>query len=239
MLRVSMVIDYQNVHLTARDVFNPRGGRHESLIHPMEFARRAILERNKRQRAGYPEATLERVTIHRGLPHVDYDWEQNRRCIDQAVQSRRDGAIVNLRDLKYQYELQADGRPVIDVNGKKIPIRRPREKGVDVLCALTCVREAGRPDVDVVVLASRDADLQPVLDEVHDLRSDEPRRYAQIETVAWVNRRARQEGAVSGGSLRPTALAESGTPTWVETATRHPWTGPTTGDAQHGPSSRS
>lgn len=204
MLRASVVIDYQNVHLTARDVFDPGGENHHSLIHPMQFAHRALLERNKKQRAGFPLAELTRVTVFRGLPHVDHDWEQHRRCIDQATQWRRDGTDVQLRDLKYQYRLGADHRPVLDVNGKKTPIGRPKEKGIDVLCALACVREAARPDIDLVILATRDTDLVPVLDEVYDFHGQDPERYARIETVAWFNRNAEAEGSISGGSLRPT-----------------------------------
>lgn len=204
MLRASVVIDYQNVHLTAHDVFNPRGDKHDSLIHPMQFARRAILQRNVRQREGHPHAAVERVIAFRGLPHVDHDWEQNRRCLDQTTQWTQDGATIVLRDLKYRYEYSA-GRPVVDINGKKVPIGRPTEKGIDVLCALACVREAARPDIDVVILASRDTDLVPALDEVYDLRSEEPDRYARIETVAWFNSRAEEEGARSYGSLQPTA----------------------------------
>lgn len=204
MLRTSMVIDYQNVHLTARDVFDPHGESHDSLIDPVRFARRALVERNARQREGYPHATLDRVTVYRGLPHVDHDWEQHRRCTDQAIKWRRDGAVVELRDLKYTYQRAADGQPALDVNGKKIPIGRPKEKGVDVLCALACVREAARPDIGLVILASRDTDLVPVLDELYDLRGADPERYARIETVAWFNRDARHGGGMSGGSLRPT-----------------------------------
>lgn len=204
MLRTSIVIDYQNVHLTAWNVFSPRGEKHESLIHPMQFARRAIVERNSRQREGYPHAECGRVLVFRGLPHVDYDWEQNRRCLDQATQWRKDGALVELRDLKYHFQY-TNGRPTLDINGKKVPVGRPEEKGIDVLCALACVREAARPDVDLVILASRDTDLVPALDEVYDFNRRDPQRYARIETVAWFNRRWREENAYSGGSLRPTA----------------------------------
>lgn len=204
MLRTAFVIDYQNVHLTARDVFNPRGADHESLIHPVQFAKRALVERNQRQREGHPHAELTRTLVFRGLHHVDHDWEQNRRCLDQAAQWRRDGAEVELRDLKYSYQLGADGRPILDINGKKVPRGRPKEKGIDVLCALACLREAERPEIDLVVLASRDTDLVPVLDELFDRRGAAPARFARIETVAWLNRNAVAEGAQSGGNLRPT-----------------------------------
>lgn len=202
-LRTSVVIDYQNVHLTARDVFDPGGDDWDSLIEPMQFARRAILVRNQRQRPGFPDATLDRVLVYRGLPHVDHDPEQNRRCLDQKTAWEEAGATVELRDLKYKYRRGADGNPIVDVHGKKETIGRPREKGVDVLCALACVREAARPDIDLVILASRDTDLVPVLDELHDLHFQQPARSAKIETVAWFNKRAKAEGAMSGGSLQP------------------------------------
>lgn len=204
MLRASVVVDYQNVHLTAKDVFNPRGERHESLIHPVQFARTAVQTRNAKQRPGYPAAELSRTIVFRGLHHVDHDWEQHRRCLAQATQWRSDGAIVELRDLKYRYQYGADGRPVLDVTGKKIPIGRPEEKGIDVLCALACLREAARPDIDLVILASRDTDLVPVLDELHDLHGTDPARYGRIETVSWFNSRSEEEGARTFGSLQPT-----------------------------------
>lgn len=196
--------DYQNVHLTARDVFDPGGDAHRSLIHPVTFAKRALRERNARQRAGMPYAELARVLVYRGLPHVDHDWEQHRRCLDQATQWRSDGARVDLRDLKYTYGRGADGRPVRDVNGKKLPVGRPREKGIDVLCALACLREAVDPSIDLVVLASRDTDLVPVLDELYDFRGADPDRYARIETVAWFDPQARRQGRFAGGSLQAT-----------------------------------
>lgn len=201
MLRTSVILDYQNVHLTAHDVFNPDGERWESLIHPMRFSNRAVSDRNARQREGYPHATVSRVIAYRGLPHVDHDWEQHRRALDQATAWRNDGADIQLRDLKYRYEHGADGRPVLTASGKKIPVGRPKEKGIDVLCALACLREAERDDIDLVILASRDTDLVPVLDDLYDRRGRDPDRYARIETVAWLDRDAR----FTGGSIRPTA----------------------------------
>lgn len=202
MLRAVVVIDYQNVHLTASDVFGDRSNRHESLIHPVHFAKAGLQERNARQREGYPHAELQRVIAYRGLPHVDHDWEQHRRCQDQATQWRTDGAEVELRDLKYRYRNGADGRPVLDIHGKKEPLGPGREKGIDVLCALRCVREAMKDDVDLVILASRDSDLIPVLDEVHDMHRED-RGVASIETFSWFNRDASKMGVFTFGNLRP------------------------------------
>lgn len=201
-MRAAVVIDYQNVHLTAWEVFNRAGERHESLIHPRQFADIAIQVRNQRQREGHPHAVLDRVVAFRGLPHVDYDWEQNRRCLDQARQWQEDGADVELRDLKYRHVLGADGRPVLNIHGKKEAKGPGKEKGIDVLCALTCVREALRPDIDVVILASRDTDLVPTLDTLVDMRQDHP-DIARIETVSWFNKNANREGNYMGGSLLP------------------------------------
>lgn len=202
-LRAVVVIDYQNVHLTGHDVFNPHGNRHESLIHPRQFAARALLERNSRQRPGYAHAELSKVLVYRGLPHSDHDWEQNRRCLDQADEWSGDDVEVHLRDLKYKYQRDAAGREILDIHGKKTPIGRPQEKGIDVLCALACVREAA--NFDLVVLASRDTDLRPVLDEVHDMHAENPSKFARVETVSWFNRDAAKQGGFAGGSLRPTA----------------------------------
>lgn len=198
-LRATVILDYQNVHLTAHDIFDPHGPTHHSLIEPMQFARRAVAERNSRQREGYPHARCSRVLVYRGLPHSDYDPEQNATCMTQAKTWRAAGAFVELRDLKYKFQMGADGDPVRDINGKKIPIGRGREKGIDVLCALACVREAGRRDTDLVILASRDTDLVPALDEVFDLSSNDPSTYAKIETASWYKKNGRMFG-----SLRPT-----------------------------------
>lgn len=199
MLRTVVILDYQNVHMTAHDVFGGTDDLHRSLIHPVQFAKAGILRRNERTREGYPHAELSSVMVYRGLHHVDYNWEQNRRCLDQATHWRKDGAVVELRDLKYKFKYGAGG-PVLDVHGKRTPDGRPQEKGIDVLCALACVRHAVRPDIDLVVLASRDTDLVPALDEVHDLHREAPSRNARIETFSWFSQ---GEGRRSFGQLRP------------------------------------
>ncbi len=99
-LRASVVLDYQNVHLTARDVFRPGQDPHLALIHPVLFAKRAMQERNRRQREGHPHAAASRVLVFRGLPHVDHDTDQHRRCQAQRDSWVDAGALVTLRDLK-------------------------------------------------------------------------------------------------------------------------------------------
>lgn len=93
--------------------------------------------------------------------------------------------------------LGADGKKVVESKG---------EKGIDVLCALAVVRETRRPDVDLVVLASHDSDLEPALDEALGLRS------AKIETFSWYDpaqrHRIRQLRPGAGRSIWNTRLGE-------------------------------
>lgn len=62
------------------------------------FASRAVMARNERQRPGYPHAAVERMLVYRGVPHVD------------------------------EFQRGANGRPILDVRGKKIPIGQPRPR---------------------------------------------------------------------------------------------------------------
>lgn len=84
-----------------------------------------------------------------------------------------------MRPLKYEYQRDSLGRPGTDAHGHKVPIGPPREKGVDVLCALAAVREAQDAATDLVILASSDTDLAPALDEMRRLGT------AKAETFCW------------------------------------------------------
>lgn len=205
-LRTAFVIDYENVHRMARGTFDPGGDLREYLIHPMQFARAAIRERNDRQREGYPFAELSRVLVFRGRPSSEHEPAFYTRNTAQATQWRADGAIVTLRELKYSYQYDSHGRALTDEMGRRIlaPDAKPQEKGIDVLCALECVTQAQLDDIDLVVLASRDTDLVPVLDQLHDAHRDRPDVSAKVETVAWFNRDAQRQGRSRGGSLQPT-----------------------------------
>ena len=89
--------------------------------------------------------------------------------------SGRAGLInVTLRPLKYGYR-KVDGRSVPDPTNAQ-------EKGIDVLCALSLVRLARSGNYDVVVLASRDTDLAPAIDEAAQVGA------AKIEAVKWFDR---------------------------------------------------
>ncbi|MGH3611579.1 MAG: hypothetical protein ACRDRK_02955 [Pseudonocardia sp.] len=95
---------------------------------------------------------------------------------------------------------------MVGPDGKRV-VESKAEKGIDVLCALAVVREAQRADVDLVILASHDSDLEPALDEALVLGS------AKIETFSWHDpaqpHRIRQLRPGSGRRIWNTRLGET------------------------------
>lgn len=181
-LRTAVVVDYQNVHLVGHGLYDSTRllPRHETLIDPLLFASHLLRERNAAQRSGMAQAILSRVEVFSGQPSPEHDSLGYSRRQAQKAQWERDSRVsVSLRPLKYEYERGADGRPIQDVDGKRIVVGPPREKGVDVLCALAAVRAAQDPGIDLIILASSDTDLAPVLDEVRRLGT------AKVETFCW------------------------------------------------------
>lgn len=189
-LRAAVIIDYQNVHLTGAGLFEPYRPKHECLIHPLHYANQLIQARNKSQQGGRTLAHLERVLVYPGLPSAEHDPKPYARNLAQKTEWERDPRVkVTLRPLKYRYERTEDGRKATDPAGRPIIIERV-EKGVDVLCALALIREASDPNIDLVILASQDTDLEPALDEALSLGT------AKVETASWydnVDRRASKE----------------------------------------------
>lgn len=175
-------MDYQNVHLVGQDLYDATRHRpkHESLVDPLLFATHLIRERNASQRPGIPAAVLQRVEVFSGQPSPEHDPDGYARRQAQKVQWERDPRVtVTLRPLKYEYEREPSGAFATDAHGRKIVVGAPREKGVDVLCALAAIRAAQDPDVDVVIIASSDSDLAPAIDEIRRIGT------AKAETCCW------------------------------------------------------
>ncbi|HMT89657.1 MAG TPA: NYN domain-containing protein, partial [Dermatophilaceae bacterium] len=180
--RAVVIVDYQNVHLTGHGLYESTRllPRHQALVDPLMFARRLLQVRNARQKEGMAAATLRRVEVFRGQPSPDHDPDGYARSLAQKSYWERDRRVsVTLRPLKYEYERDATGRFATDVHGHRLVVGPPREKGVDVLCALAAVRAAQDPATDLVVLASSDSDLAPVLDEIRNMAT------AKVETFCW------------------------------------------------------
>ncbi|QWW19623.1 NYN domain-containing protein [Schaalia sp. 19OD2882] len=176
--RMAVVIDYQNMHLTASELFLPGRPLEEGLIEPFRFAKQLAKARNT---DGCHEVDVARVEVYRGLPIRDDDADAYRRNLEQKSRWERghSGSVaVTLRPLKYRWDW---------IDGVKTPVRSSRrEKGVDVMCALALMRLARSGQFDVVVLASRDTDLAPALDEAVSLHA------AKIEAAKWYDRSDRR-----------------------------------------------
>lgn len=172
-LRATVVIDYQNVHLTGHGLFcTPGEARHLCLVHPLHYAHQVLSQRNLMKRLvaekdGRPFAPVElaEVVSFRGQPSNHQDPNGYRRSMAQRSEWTRDPrSKVRYRTLKY-YE---DGSI--------------KEKGIDVMIALKLVEAAAQNDAeagDVVILAAHDTDQEPSLEMAHRLTG------RGVETVGW------------------------------------------------------
>ena len=172
-LKMAVVVDYQNAHLTAAGLYMPGRPPEEALIDPYRFASQLARARNATNDDAH-QVEVSRVEVFRGLPIPEDDSDAYRRNQAQKAQwTRGHHGVVNvtLRPLKYSWEY---------IDGVRRPVRSSRqEKGVDVLCALMLVDLARCGLYDVVVLASRDTDLAPALDNAARTGS------AKVEAAKW------------------------------------------------------
>jgi hypothetical protein len=181
-LRAVVIVDYQNVHLVGHNLYDSTRllPKHQTLVDPLLFANQLLRARNAGQREGMDQAVLNHVEVFSGQPSPEHDPAGYARRQSQKSQWERDSRVtVTLRPLKYEYLRGADGRVATDLHGRRIVDGPPREKGVDVLCALASVRAAQDPSVDLVIIASSDTDLAPVIDEIRRLGT------AKVETFCW------------------------------------------------------
>jgi len=143
-----LFIDYQNVHLSAWELFSPYGApKHEFLVDPSRFATQVSAAW-----ASESGESLEvsEIVVFRGLPDPRKEREMNSRVSRQHSAWRRDPRVrVNTRALRYPRDW---------------PDERAQEKGVDVMLALAVVRCALAGDCDKVIVATRDTDILPAIE---------------------------------------------------------------------------
>lgn len=220
-LSALVVIDYQNIHLTAHQEFSPAGlQKHETLIHPLHFANQVLIMRTHRLavrsmatgEAPPPAVHLDRVQVFRGCPSNKHSPTAYRRSQAQKSEWTRDRRVeVEYRTLRYLWD----------------PVRQehvPSEKGIDVMAALAVVRAADRQAHDLIILASHDSDLEPALEVAiagpnrDDPTETPPERQTLIETAGWG--RCHQL-RVPGVQIRHTSL---GAPEFVRSRDRKDYT---------------
>lgn len=175
-----MLVDYQNIHLIARDLFAPPGAQaRDTLVDPLAFGEKVLEVRSERQRL--PEqknVRLEAVKVYRGVPSNHHEprlYSVNQRQASTWSRDRRVEMIT--RTLRYPLGW-----------GESWCQERPREKGIDVLVALDLVDLAQQGTYDVVILASHDTDMEPAIERALY------RGRSRVETAGWQGARRLKPG---------------------------------------------
>lgn len=160
--RVTVFIDYENLHRGALDCFHPsRTSRSLGHIDPLQLGHLLIAKRT----ANGLDSTLQSVRVYRGRPDARFDRRSAAVNDRQAAAwSRMDRVTVIRRPLRYPR-----GWP-------RVPAQ---EKGIDVALAVDLVSLAFLGVYDVGIVVSSDSDLLPALETVTQITP------ARTEVMAW------------------------------------------------------
>lgn len=162
MATAHLFIDYQNLHPSAHECFGGGLPIHHSLIHPGLFADQVQQVRNS---LVYSPVTIEKIHVYRGQPSSEREVTPAARNKAQAAEWERDRRVkIHTRTLRYPHDW---------------PDAPSREKGVDVMLAVTLMRASIERWADVLILASRDTDLLPALEAARDIDG------SIVEVAGW------------------------------------------------------
>ncbi len=203
-LRAVVVMDYQNVHLTAHELFavSRHLPRHEALVDPMHFGIQLIAARNRAQRPGMDHAVLAAVLVYRGQPSAEHDPKPYARNQAQKAHWERDGRVsVTHRPLKYRYERDAAGQLLLGVDGKRVV----ESKGEKALTSCARWRWSAKPSGPTSISSS-----SPHTTATSNPRSTKPSRLVQPRSKPSPGT-TRPSATASGSSARA-AAGRSGTP---------------------------
>ena len=188
-VKTAVVIDYQNIQTRGAWLFarEPSKEVRQKFVNPVKFSETAISVRNASRR-GAASLQLARICVFRGLPNADADPEENSRNQSQKAHWEKFSPVpieIHHRNLSYKWNaLDKHGtRKLNEMNHPKFPGKAysgREEKGIDVLCAISVLKQIQDPKVDAVILASIDSDLEPALEEGRLIRPDKT-----LETVSW------------------------------------------------------
>ena len=161
---VGFVIDYQNIHLTAHNLFTHNEPKQASLIHPLRLCENVLNRRSQFFRNESKDLKIKEVRVFRGLPSNRQEPRRYAQNLSQESEWSKDARVrVEFLELKYR---TAQGLP-------------PQEKGIDVLTALNFVEMAQSGDFDLVILMTHDTDLQPALKMASRAKG------VRIESAGW------------------------------------------------------
>ncbi|MGW0640455.1 NYN domain-containing protein [Nocardia salmonicida] len=156
--RIAVFLDYQNVHMSARERFQPYGTPvQDSLVHPLKIAEAIV---NRRRFA----SELVAVRVFRGRPNPEHHPKPTAANDAQTAAWERDPRVKIIRR---------------DLNYRGWPEQKPREKGVDVALAVDLVKCALSEEFETLIVFSCDTDLLPALELVY--RDTKTR----LEIAAW------------------------------------------------------
>jgi hypothetical protein len=155
--RIAVFLDFQNVHLVGRSLFDSGLELHRCVPDP---ARVADLIASRRRRP----STAAAVRVYRGRPDPNYQPVVTASNDAQASRWTRDHRVhIIRRQLSYR------GWPDLP----------PQEKGIDVAIAVDMMHLAFRGQYDALVSFSGDTDLLPALEAIVNLR------LSHVEVACW------------------------------------------------------
>ncbi len=164
-MRVGVFIDGQNITIGARHAFGGPGH-----LHPLLLGRAL---------AG--DGELVEIRYATGIPDPDVDPERAARAARRHDLIRRTDVRVLERTLRYRWEWAVRDRDLPNPRGRDGEVRQARveawnrgqEKGIDVWLALDALVMCTRADLDRVVIASADSDLDMVPTHVKSIPGQE------------------------------------------------------------------
>lgn len=176
-MKTAVIIDYQNMQTTGLSRFLPQARPRDYFLDPLKFSQVLIEHRNSKVPMAGLLADLTKIEVYRGLPSSIHDPRDHATNLEQMRRWMQDHRVsVTHRNLKYVLT------PSKDSNGNPKRFHSKTEKGIDVLCALSIMRNNASPDIDLIIVASHDSDLEPALEEAQALETG-----TKLETVSWLN----------------------------------------------------
>jgi uncharacterized LabA/DUF88 family protein len=162
MARVGVFIDGQNITIGARYAFEGSGN-----MHPLLLGRELAAASGP---GGRDENELVEIRYATGLPDMRHDPERAEPEQRRHDLMRQTDVVVLEKRLRYRWEWQIRDRDLPDPRDARDDVRQARvvsqnrgqEKGIDVWLALDALVMCARADLDRVVIATADSDLNMV-----------------------------------------------------------------------------
>lgn len=174
--RVGVFIDGQNITIGARYAFGATGNMHPLLL--------------GRALAGADD--LVEIRYATGIPDHDLDPERAEAAMRRHNLIRRTDVVMLERTLRYRWEWQVRDRDLPNPRDHPGEIRQARvkaynrgqEKGIDVWLALDALAMCARADIDRVILATADSDLDMVPQYVKTIPGQETTTVVSAKVLA-------------------------------------------------------